>query len=83
MQAPFLYAGAFAEFILPARVRNLLSAESGINDGLAFPSVLLSVTLAASESSAWKAARFVGGVIAWETIGSCLLGLLLGWISGR
>jgi len=57
-----LTAGAFAEYILPSRVRNLLSAESGINDGIGFPLLMFPLTLTLGQlgmSSSWQAARFL------------------------
>ncbi|WP_414621313.1 cation:proton antiporter [Calothrix sp. CCY 0018] len=43
--AATIVTGNFAEDKLPSRVRNLLSAESGINDGLAYPFVFLPLLL--------------------------------------
>ena len=36
--ATTIVSGKIAEKLIPSRVRNLISAESGSNDGLAFPS---------------------------------------------
>lgn len=43
--ASTIVTGTFAEEHLPGHVRHLLSAESGINDGLAYPFVFLPLLL--------------------------------------
>jgi len=54
-----LSLGAFAEYLLPKRLRNFMSAESGLNDGTALPFVLFPLVLSSSSSSAQMAANFL------------------------
>jgi NhaP-type Na+/H+ or K+/H+ antiporter len=70
--------GAPAEESLPARDRQVLSLESGANDGLAMPLVLLAVGIAGTAG--------VGGTLlesAWQVAGAVLVGALLGWLGGQ
>lgn len=70
--------GTPAERDLPARTRQILSLESGANDGLALPLVLLAVAVAA-------AADLGGAVLesAWQVGGAVVLGALVGWLGGQ
>ena len=70
--------GAPAEEHLPSRLRQLLSEESGTNDGLALPLVLLGVALASGDSlrgAALDAAYEVGLGVA--------VGVVVGAVAGR
>jgi sodium/hydrogen antiporter len=76
--ASSVVTGDPAEEDLPARDRQILSLESGANDGLALPLVLIAVALAGAES--------VGAALAetlWQVAGAVLLGVLLGWLGAR
>ncbi|AOA64036.1 Na+/H+ antiporter [Komagataella phaffii CBS 7435] len=74
--------GKFAERV-PGHLRNILSAESGCNDGMAFPFIYLALNLIIHEGN--------GGLIVQDWICvtllyECLLGCVLGWaigLSGR
>jgi NhaP-type Na+/H+ or K+/H+ antiporter len=55
---------------VPARLRHLLNVESGLNDGLALPIVLLLLVLAGGGDQ----------VTAGELIGELLLGLVIGFV---
>lgn len=70
---------------LPARIRQALNVESGLNDGIAVPVVAVLLALAVADQSSgvsgWigLAARQVGfGVMAGVLVG-CIGGLLLDW----
>ncbi len=70
--------GSRAEQTLPARDRQLLSLESGANDGLALPLVLLAVALAGPTG--------VGEALLeslWQVAGAVGVGVVLGWLGGR
>jgi sodium/hydrogen antiporter len=77
-----IVSGKQAEKYLPRRIRDTISFESGANDGLAFPLVLLMLLIlgyAKTDSiSAW-----VLKVIGWETLGAILIGLFLGYGFGK
>ncbi|WNV73758.1 cation:proton antiporter [Geodermatophilus sp. DSM 44513] len=76
--ASSVVTGTPAEQDLPDRDRQLLSLESGANDGLALPLVLLAVAIAGA-----------GGVPAalaeslWQVAGAVLLGVAAGWLGAR
>ena len=64
---------------VPKRLRHLLSAESGCNDGVSFPFLYVGV-YALIENTAGDAVReWVLGTILWE----CVLGLLVGLALGH
>ncbi|WNB86935.1 cation:proton antiporter [Cellulomonas sp. ATA003] len=72
--AASVVTGEPAERDLPARLRRLLTAESGANDGLALPlvGVALAVVLPAT------APGDVVGRIAWEVLGGTAIGVVVG-----
>ncbi len=74
--------GSLAERNLPARLRHLISAESGMNDGLAYPLVLLPVlVLTQPDAAAW--ATWATRVLLWEVGAALGLGLAIGWAAGK
>lgn len=76
--AASVVSGGPAERDLPARLRQLLTAESGANDGLALP--LVGVALAAA-LPATGPGQVVAGLL-WEVLGGTLVGLLTGVVAG-
>ncbi len=56
---------------VPRRVRNLLNVESGLNDGLALPAVLLLVGLAGGDPERWSTDP-------WVLLGEVAMGVALG-----
>ncbi|MGY1724401.1 cation:proton antiporter domain-containing protein [Blastococcus sp. SYSU DS0533] len=70
--------GEPAEQDIPGRDRQVLSLESGANDGLALPLVLVAIAVAgplAMEDALLESL--------WEVAGAVLAGALLGWLGGR
>jgi NhaP-type Na+/H+ or K+/H+ antiporter len=80
--ASSIVAGGVAKENLPADFRHLLSAESGANDGLAYPLVLLPMLLMAHPPETAWFDWFVKTWL-WDVLGSVLIGALIGWGSGR
>ena len=76
--ASSVVTGKPAEEDLPARDRQVLSLESGANDGLALPLVLMAVAIAGPMTGA-AAAREA----AWQVLGAVVLGTVAGWVAGR
>ena len=70
--------GAPAQEDLPERDRQVLSLESGANDGLALPFVLAAVALAGPTGLGQAAVD-----AAWQVAGALVLGVLAGWLGGR
>jgi NhaP-type Na+/H+ or K+/H+ antiporter len=76
--ASSVVTGQPAEQDLPAADRQILSLESGANDGLALPLVLVAVSLAGGQSLGSALAESL-----WQIAGAFLLGVGLGWLGGR
>ena len=81
LSAPIL-TGSLASRAVPASLRDAMTAESGINDGLGLPFVMLPILLmrhaplAAGLEWAWR-------VLAWEIGGAVLVGAAAGWFTAR
>lgn len=72
--------GKFAERV-PGHLRNLLSAESGCNDGMAFPFIYLSLNLILHHGNAGEIVKdWICLTLLWECLFGCLLGAFLGFI---
>lgn len=70
--------GKFAERV-PGHLRNLLTAESGCNDGMAFPFIYLSLNIVLHPGNARVIVRdWFTLTILWE----CLFGIVLGVVLG-
>ena len=77
--AASVVSGGPAERDLPARMRQLLTAESGANDGLALPLVGLALAAVLPATGPGDAvSRLV-----WEVLGGTLVGVLAGVLAGR
>lgn len=76
--ASSVVTGEPAKRSLPARLRVTLSMESGINDGLALPMVLVAASAvgASLQQHLWLEA-------AWKVVGALLVGVLLGLLAAR
>ncbi|MGV0715743.1 cation:proton antiporter [Mycolicibacterium sp. XJ662] len=76
--ASTVVTGDDAERDLPARNRQMLSLESGANDGLALPLVLVAVALAGGMG--------VGAAVReslWQVFGAVVIGAAVGWAGGK
>lgn len=76
--ASSVVTGKPAEADLPERDRQILSLESGANDGLALAFVLAAVAVAGPIT-----AERAAGDIVWQLLGAVALGILAGWLGGR
>lgn len=75
-----IVTGDVAEENLPGRLRHTLSAESGANDGLAYPFVFLPILLLARPpGEAWT--HWVTHTLLWEVGVPCFSGR--SWATGR
>ncbi|RCI07534.1 hypothetical protein L249_1589 [Ophiocordyceps polyrhachis-furcata BCC 54312] len=73
--------GKFAKRV-PKHLRDLLSAESGCNDGMAFPFIYLSLYLIQYDKNAAKVSYyFIVYVILYECIFGAVFGFLIGYIA--
>jgi sodium/hydrogen antiporter len=76
--ASSVVTGGPAEEDLPARDREVLSLESGANDGLALPLVLAAVAIAGPLTGGQAALESL-----WQVAGAVVVGLGTGWLGGR
>ena len=76
--ASSVVTGERAEEDLPAKDRELLSLESGANDGLALPLVLVAIAVAGALTGADAAVE-----MAWQVLGAIVLGVLAGVVGGK
>ncbi|MGY1755034.1 cation:proton antiporter domain-containing protein [Blastococcus sp. SYSU D01042] len=76
--ASSVVTGEPAEEDLPARDRQILSLESGANDGLALPLVLLAIAVAGPLTTGAAVLES-----SWQVAGAVVVGTLLGWLGGR
>lgn len=76
--ASSVVTGEPAERDVPERDRQILSLESGANDGLALPLVLAAIAVAGpmTAGQAW-------GESAWQVLGALVVGGAAGWVAGR
>ncbi|MDQ3764183.1 MAG: cation:proton antiporter [Actinomycetota bacterium] len=70
--------GKPAERDLPARNRQLLSLESGANDGLALPLVILAIAIASPVTVGTALTESL-----WQVGGAVVIGIAIGWFGGR
>ncbi|WEV78830.1 cation:proton antiporter [Janibacter cremeus] len=76
-----IVTGSLAVEKVPERVRHNLSAESGINDGLAYLFVMLPVLLMTTPGRAWH--DLLTRVLLVEVLGAVALGVVAGYLLGR
>jgi len=72
-----------AEASVPGRLRHLITAESGANDGLAILLVLLPVAFLEHASLGATLEYWFLKVLLWEVVGAVLIGAAVGWLAGR
>ena len=66
---------------VPIKIRQSISIESGLNDGIALPPILIVMALLGAEAGEHEGA-WLGFVIKQVTLGP-LVGLAVGWIAGK
>jgi NhaP-type Na+/H+ or K+/H+ antiporter len=86
--ATSIVTGVVAEENLPERLRHLISADSGANDGLAYPFVLLAISMLKQNSETNSSAiatlsHWFTHVILWEVGVAIIFGAFLGYVAGR
>lgn len=73
----------FADENVPERLRFLVSAESGINDGIGLPFLYLPIHLSFSNSLREGFINFILKTIIYECLFSALIGILIGYIARK
>jgi len=80
---PVLAASVLAESAfsrrVPRRLRHLLSAESGCNDGVSFPFLYIGLYFLIETSPGEAVKEWILGTVLWQ----CTLGLLIGLVFGH
>ncbi|KAJ2781507.1 hypothetical protein H4R18_002833 [Coemansia javaensis] len=74
--------GRFAETKVPLHVRNIISAESGANDGLGYPYLYLALFLLRFRAGE-ALSRWLLVVVLWEVAMSVAFGAAIGWAARR
>lgn len=77
-----IVTGEVAKQNIPARLRHLISTESGLNDGLAYPFVLLPILLLTRPTSE-ALSHWLTRVLLWEVGFAVVFGAVLGYGAGR
>ncbi|KAL0086965.1 Sodium/hydrogen exchanger family-domain-containing protein [Phycomyces blakesleeanus] len=76
--------GRFAEKHVPAHIRNVLSAESGANDGMGFPFLFLAIFLLDDEQHVGQAiGKWIYLTCLYQIILSCIIGIVIGWVARK
>lgn len=71
--------GKFAERYIPTRLRHLLAVESGANDGLGFPFMMLPMWLLLSGSTQKALSQWIWHTWVWEIFVSIVVGFVCGF----
>lgn len=66
---------------VPIEIRQSISVESGLNDGIALPPILIAMALLGAEAGDHQGA-WLGFVIKQVTLGP-IVGLVVGWVGGK
>jgi sodium/hydrogen antiporter len=80
--ASSIVTGEVAEKYLPDSLRNLLSSESGLNDGLALSFVMLPI-LILSRSPGEALSHWITHSVLWELGVAIIAGAIIGYAAGR
>jgi NhaP-type Na+/H+ or K+/H+ antiporter len=79
--ASSIVTGDLAEENIPGRVRHILSGESGSNDGLAFPLVMLAILFITRPQDALI--HWLSYTLLWEVLAAILIGAAIGYVAGH
>ena len=79
--ATAIVSSNFAYENIPARLRNMITAESASNDGLAFAFVLLPIVAMGRHDL--PLIDWAKNVLLWQNIGAIILGVILGYFTGK
>lgn len=80
--ASSIVAGGVAERSLPSSLRHAISAESGFNDGLALPFVVLPV-LVLTEPPGEALSRWLTQTVLLEIMAGAAVAVLMGYLAGK
>ncbi|OZJ04622.1 hypothetical protein BZG36_02041 [Bifiguratus adelaidae] len=75
--------GKFAEEHVPPHVRNIISAESGANDGLGFPFLYLAIYLIQIHPTGAAIGKWAYGIMVFQILLSIVIGIVVGYIARK
>lgn len=79
--AATIATGKEAEKNIPARLRNVLTAEAGANDGGAYPLVFLAILMLAHPPE-HALSEWLTRTLLWEVLAAVVIGFLIGYLAG-
>jgi NhaP-type Na+/H+ or K+/H+ antiporter len=68
---------------VPERIRQAINVESGLNDGIALPPILLCIAVLAGDPSRQLGSGFWGAFVRSQLVYGPLVGAAVGWLGGR
>ena len=80
--AATIATGKEAEKNIPPRLRNVLTAEAGANDGGAYPFVFLAILMLAHPPE-HALSEWLTRTLLWEVLAAVVVGFLIGYLAGR
>ncbi|ORY22016.1 Sodium/hydrogen exchanger family-domain-containing protein [Naematelia encephala] len=81
--AQAVIGGKFADKHVPAHIRHLLSAESGSNDGAAFPFLGIALYLSITSSDRTAVGEWFYYTISYEVLLGIIIGAILGFVARK
>lgn len=80
--AATIATGQEAEKNIPERLRNVLTAEAGANDGGAYPFVFLAILMLAHPPE-HALSEWLTRTLLWEVLAAVIVGVFIGYLAGR
>lgn len=80
--ATSIVTGRLAERTVPARIRHLISAESGANDGMAYPLVMLPILMLELDTGT-ALGEWASQILLWGVGAAVVLGGVVGYLAGQ
>lgn len=77
-----IVTGRLAERTVPARIRHLISAESGANDGMAYPLVMLPILMLELDTGP-ALGEWASHILLWGVGAAVVLGGVVGYLAGH
>ena len=78
-----IVTGKKAQKYLPEKVRNIISFESGANDGLAYPLVIIGILLLTEKTSGFPLTTFLLRNVLYDVILCGIIAFIIGYLSGE
>ncbi|GAA5811230.1 hypothetical protein MFLAVUS_004662 [Mucor flavus] len=75
--------GKFAEKHVPLHVRQIISCESGANDGLGYPFLFIAIYLLQMDSAGAAIGKWAYWIMGYNVILSCIIGFAAGYVARK